>query len=1061
MTKHPETLKDTAIWQAYLQEVQPDSERCKWIENVFKTAVEHLKAVRDTFPNYTLHDETHILNVIAAMDGILGNKVDKLSIGELELLILAASLHDIGMVYSNTEKESAINNKKRREAFLREHCPELMGCPYEEWPEDTQQWYLRKLHPFRVSEVLNRTAWQELFRTRPAEIVPEQCIIAVCQAHGEEPDSLKKNNLSFLKARNTDPLFCALLLRLADLLDFDDTRAPKVLLSYATNNEKSFEEWKKHMDSVGFSYPLSPSNDDLPYIAECTDPRIEHAVHDFLNWIDDELTICAKLQVLCEKDWQRKFPFPRKVSRDEITSTGYKSGDFRLTMDQVQILKLLSGEHLYSSNDVFIRELLQNAVDATLLRSEMDPSFLLENAQIDLWEWNDKDGNVWFRIDDKGTGMTIGMLQRYFLKVGNSYYTSKELIRDLRDHGNTGEYQGISRFGIGFLSCFLCGTYAEVSTLYFDEKKSIEESNIRHRDGQNYGLRIEVTGLTGYYTLRNEAENHNGGLPLPSHPSINDDNMYRSEPGTSIVIRLDPGKLGTINLKKATERFICGTRMPIFYNGERIGRTYAEIMAEVHKIESEKIYELQETDKRKFDEIFPKAAGKYPRIVSSLFSLDSGKFHVLPGLSGILLRYDVQLDDHMQWQVKDQTYTVAASISRIHGSPTLYLQEENIKGSASYFYGSWKRLEHQYGVKNTEALKSEFVKLPACPASAEQLGDTWIPFSEKEDLLIVWRAYLNHEQDGKLYITLRERDFLTINELTLNNDIDEIPCFYHGILAGIFGRPAGYYGGQYRYSTDALFLIENGWQPTVDTGRTRISAMPLETLLSICGILYNPEITMPIEFLWIDSLDNIPLPRWRAIRDTELGSWLWNTQEERVNTILQTLSDPIILNSGGEDICISGWGDQCVGILYRYLMAYFQDTYEMTIDYTKLQAISFRKKNISSGKDYDLFPPMMFCIAANEESKGILCSADSIYRRGITADHVFTEWLIKNAVIMEHYFNRQFQQIISSLIKSDANSIIQVVNSFREQLLALPERHNINITALKPLSMNDFWRTDD
>lgn len=74
-----------------------------------------------------------------------------------------------------------------------------------------------------------------------------------------------------------------------------------------------------------------------------------------------------------------------------------------------------------------------------------------EKARIDLWEWNDAEGNVWFRIDDQGTGMTLGMLRRYFLKVGNSYYHSQELERDLRDHGQTKAYYGISRFGIGFL----------------------------------------------------------------------------------------------------------------------------------------------------------------------------------------------------------------------------------------------------------------------------------------------------------------------------------------------------------------------------------------------------------------------------------------------------------------------------------------------------------------------------------------------------------------------------------------------------------------------------------
>lgn len=183
-----------------------------------------------------------------------------------------------------------------------------------------------------------------------------------------------------------------------------------------------------------FFYPTSPSNEDLPYKAHCTNPGVEHAIRNFLDWVEVELGNCVKLQKYCGKIWQQDFPFPRAILRNEIESDGYVSGDFCITMNQTKILELLTGENLYDNQDVFVRELLQNAIDATLLREKMDPDFIPERSRIDFWEWNDKDGNIWFRIDDEGTGMTQGMLERYFLKVGNSYYTSREIERDMRDH---------------------------------------------------------------------------------------------------------------------------------------------------------------------------------------------------------------------------------------------------------------------------------------------------------------------------------------------------------------------------------------------------------------------------------------------------------------------------------------------------------------------------------------------------------------------------------------------------------------------------------------------------
>ena len=337
------------------------------------------------------------------------------------------------------------------------------------------------MHPFRISQVLQHSAWRELFANCPKEIAPYRCILAICQAHGQTPEDFQgSRDMEYLEASDADPLFCALLLRLADLLDFDDTRAPKILYSYVTNNEKSHEEWDKHQASAGFNYPVSPTTNKLPYKARCTNPGIEHAIRDFLDWIDADLDVCIKLQKRCHADWQRSFPFPRAVSRKEIESVGYMRGDFRLTMDQTRILELLTGRNLYENEDAFVRELLQNAIDATLLRKEMDQNFSLTKARIDLWEWNDMDGNVWFRIDDMGIGMTLGMLQRYFLKVGNSYYTSQELKRDLQDHGRM-NYYGISHFGIGFLSCFLCGTFAEISTLYFDSRPCLKNKSCTKR----------------------------------------------------------------------------------------------------------------------------------------------------------------------------------------------------------------------------------------------------------------------------------------------------------------------------------------------------------------------------------------------------------------------------------------------------------------------------------------------------------------------------------------------------------------------------------------------------
>ena len=810
---HSKKLEETALWKVYQEKLKPYSDRDHWIKNVYDTATTYLLEVRRVFENYTLHDATHVLNVLDAMSGILGDQITYLTIGEIELLILVACLHDLGMVYTREEELQYYNDKRIYQGFLRENCPEFLGCSPAECQKDIRQQYLRFLHPFRISQVLQHSAWKDLFANCPREVAPYRCILAICQAHGQAPEDFQgSRDMEYLESSDVDPLFCALLLRLADLLDFDDTRAPKILYSYVTNNEKSRKEWDKHQASTGFHYPVSPSTNKLPYKARCTNPGIEHAIRDFLDWIDDELDICIKLQKKCHADWQRNFPFPRAVSREEIESVGYMRGDFRLTMDQTRILELLAGRNLYENEDAFVRELLQNAMDATLLRDEMDQDFSLAKARIDLWEWTDADGYVWFRMDDMGTGMTLGMLQRYFLKVGNSYYSSHELKRDLRDHGRE-NYYGISHFGIGFLSCFLCGTFAEVSTLYFDSNKNRSEYSTNSTSPTtNYGLRLQVTGLTGYYTLQNQVEQPMVDIPLRSPdffvsegPMRLENLGYRSEPGTSITIRLDPGKLGAIDLRQATENYLCCARVPVYYNGVRIGRTYEELMRATHKIAGERLYRLNLEAQKSFDKLFPAIRGQYPKVVLQVIPIDTEEKSGISGLSGVIMKYDIRFDKKLQWKEKGQIYTVYGRF--FPDEKKIIIRSLNINDGTD-----WSWYTNRFEKKDLNSLINKFAQFTVCPTSSDELGDIWLPFAKANtNLYQIWQSWIDLQQEKKLSISLEEVGCPSIDDLSQSSQLYLGKGSYRGVSIGRFldgPRSNGLY---------SLFLLDDKWKPVVNT----------------------------------------------------------------------------------------------------------------------------------------------------------------------------------------------------------------------------------------------------
>ncbi|MFI6102425.1 HSP90 family protein [Lentzea sp. NPDC051213] len=109
------------------------------------------------------------------------------------------------------------------------------------------------------------------------------------------------------------------------------------------------------------------------------------------------------------------------------------------------IIDLLS-HHLYSSPRVYVRELLQNAVDAITARRELDPSCPAEvtitcGAEL--------------KITDSGVGLTEAEVHELLSTLGR---TSK------RDELGFAREGFLGQFGVGMLSCFLVASSVTVIT---------------------------------------------------------------------------------------------------------------------------------------------------------------------------------------------------------------------------------------------------------------------------------------------------------------------------------------------------------------------------------------------------------------------------------------------------------------------------------------------------------------------------------------------------------------------------------------------------------------------
>ncbi|MCI7350082.1 MAG: HSP90 family protein [Ruminococcus sp.] len=136
--------------------------------------------------------------------------------------------------------------------------------------------------------------------------------------------------------------------------------------------------------------------------------------------------------------------------------------DFKFKVNLGGMIDILSN-HLYSSPDVFVRELMQNGVDAISARQTADKDFPENGGLITV----EIDEGKTIRFTDNGTGLTEEEIHRFLAVIGQS---SK---RDIEEGMINADY--IGRFGIGLLSCFMVTDEILIRTRSFRQPNSCIE----------------------------------------------------------------------------------------------------------------------------------------------------------------------------------------------------------------------------------------------------------------------------------------------------------------------------------------------------------------------------------------------------------------------------------------------------------------------------------------------------------------------------------------------------------------------------------------------------------
>ncbi len=502
-----------------------------------------------TFKQYTDHSLTHLLNIADLIYKFLPQSKKKgVTIGlnalELTLLWTGILLHDVGMFVTEAEKEAELKTEAYRKYKLR--CQDRVEAAARARKagnelraraiEDAMvAEYYRRVHARRSNAYIQKHFADE-FKFRESEFVKVAADLAESHnwqvfqretrlSHEPSVAGLEKDHRIGSVPVNLQYLACCL--RMGDILDFDRSRTPLVVFEHMDFTENISEvEWNKHRSIKGWKIDQR----EVYFQAECTKPEYYVAVQEFLTWVDAELENFERIVETFKEKEQERYPLvlPPRVKRHKVkmANPNHIAGAFKYQLEFDQILKLLMDRSLYPDPALFLRELLQNSLDACRYQSALAQDANMGDKyepRIDVWDYSQDAADPRIEFRDNGIGMNRETIESYFLRVGKSFYRSPEFMTERELLAEKGIYlDSCSRFGIGFLSCFLAGDKIEVDT---------------YREGHK-PMRITITGPSKYFLVE-ELVATQPHIPYASPIDRSTDGPPQY-PGTKVTVHLRP-----------------------------------------------------------------------------------------------------------------------------------------------------------------------------------------------------------------------------------------------------------------------------------------------------------------------------------------------------------------------------------------------------------------------------------------------------------------------------------------------------------------------------------------
>lgn len=584
------------------------------------------------FANYSLHDKSHSLSVIQSVERLLGEeRICKLSVTDTFMLLVCIYAHDYGMAQTFNKVYDILGSVRFKE-FVEEKEKDRRSMEVEdEWAIHNLfqylnekkadlslsdlyfsimlviQLYLRPMHWQGVIDI--KSDYDGLFQghLKKRFIYGSEGIVEICMCHGQSIEDLMK--LSYradgMIGDEYHPRFVAAMLRLGDLLDIDNGRFPMWFVRAIAQNKNviprlSVLHFRKHesvshllitphkIEITAHCCTVQPeregvvqSKQEMEFQREKAQKESYEVAGIVSDWIEQLSRECQNMALNWKEIAQPDFGLPPAVPEAKIyvDRNEYMAENkaLQMKMSQERVMKLLEGTNIYKDRYVGIREMIQNAVDASLLQLWND---LIQNRYsscglsrenvlrgFDLFDLLDKEkaavfgnyditveviedklrGQVIVVVKDKGIGINTKDVQ-YIADIGSSKEKNIRVRRLMRRMPAWLKPSGV--FGIGLQSVFQLTDCIE---FYTRQHNQPERQISIYSYGRNQG-KIETKIVSEY-----------------------DDDLYfdNAIPGTNVKIVIEPRKFFGVDKKRCKNNFMYYD--PEFDAGEELHMMFEEI----------------------------------------------------------------------------------------------------------------------------------------------------------------------------------------------------------------------------------------------------------------------------------------------------------------------------------------------------------------------------------------------------------------------------------------------------------------------------------------------------